>query len=232
MASTREEESRLQVRTLVIAALASLVAALVTSRFWVAGTPLAAALTPVIVTIVSELLHRPTEAIARRVTTERTALLPEAMGAGPPDERNEGQAAEPPRRPARDLEGSPSQVRVYRPERRRWGRIHPKIVAVTAILAFAIAAAALTVPELIAGESIGKGSGNTSLFSGDADDDEPKEEPRQPQDQTTPEEEPAPPADTQPEEEPTPTTEEPTPTTDEPTPTVPTVPEAVPPAGQ
>ena len=224
MPPTRAEESRLQVRTLAIAALAALVAALVTSRFWIAGTPIAAALTPVIVTIVSELLHRPTEAIARRVTTERTALLPEAMGAGAPEDQ-----ADEPARPARDLEGRPSEVRVYRPERRRWGRIHPKVVAVTAILAFAIAAAALTLPELIAGESIGKGRGTTSLFSGDGDDaDEPKQEQEeQPQEQTTPDEE-TPPADTQPEEE-TPTTEEPTPTTEEPTTTVPTVPQEVPP---
>ncbi len=222
MASTREEESRLQVRTLIIASAASLAAALITSRFWVQGTPIAAALTPVIVTIVSELLNRPTEAIARRVTTDRTAILPEATGAGPPDDQGEE-----PARAARDLEGEPAPVRVYRSERRSgWGRIHPKVVLVTAVLAFAIAAAALTLPELIAGESIGKGDRKTSLFGG-RDRGNGDDEQQQPPDQTTPQQETeeSPPPETVTEEQPAPTSEQPTPTTEEPSPTVPTVPE-------
>jgi hypothetical protein len=225
MASTRDEESRLQVRTLAIASLASLAAAVITSRFWVQGTPLAAALTPVIVTLVSELLHRPTDAIARRVTTDRTAILPQATGAGAPEARREE-----PTRVASDLEGEPDQVRVYRPERRRrWGRVHPKVVILTTLLAFAIAAAALTLPELIAGESLGKGDRKTSLFGGRGSDSKDREPDAAPQ-QTTPEqqtEEEAPPQ-TQTEEQPPPTTEEPTPTTEEPTLTLPTTPEAPP----
>jgi hypothetical protein len=212
MASTREEESRLQLRTLVIASLASLVAALVTSRLWTAGTPFAAALTPVIVTIVSELLHRPTAAIARRVTSERTALLPEATGAGPPEDTPAERAPEQPRRVARDLEGEPSPVRVYRPQRRRFGRIHPRIVVLTGLLAFAIAAAALTLPELIAGQSIGKSDRKTSLFGGRGGDGRKPEQPQEttPADQpeqTTPSE--TTPTQTTPEEEPPATTEEP-----------------------
>jgi hypothetical protein len=224
MGPSREEESRLQVRTLIIASAASLAAALVTSRFWVAGTPIAAALTPVIVAIVSEMLHRPTEAIARRVTTERTALLPEAMGAGPPEP--DGEAARGPA--ARDVE-SASQVRVYRPERRRtWGRIHPKLVVLTAVLAFAIAAAVLTLPELIAGQSLGKGDRNTTLFGGRDRDDREAEEPA-PQ-QTTPEEQTqeTPTTETEPQEETQPE-EEPPATTEEPPLTVPTVPPDTPP---
>ena len=228
MATTREEESRLQVRTLVIASAASLAAALVTSRFWIKGTPIAAALTPVIVTIVSELLNRPTDAIARRVTTDRTAILPEATGAGAPgDQRDE------PARPARDLEGEPAPTRIYRqpqPQPRRgWGRVNAKVVLVTAVLAFVIAATALTVPELIAGQSLGKGDRKTSLFGGGRDRDGGGE--RQPApDQTTPQpetEEEAPETETEPEAEP-PATEEPTPTTEEPPVTVPTVPAPAP----
>ena len=222
MAPTREEESRLQVRTLVIASLASLAAALITAQFWIAGTPIAAALTPVIVTIVSELLHRPTDAIARRVTTDRTAILPQATGAGSPEERQ----AEEPTRVARDFEGEPAATRVYRTKRPRGpGRIHPKVVALTAALAFAIAAAALTLPELIAGQSLGKGDRKTTFWGG-SDRDEP-EEPRQPE-QT-------PPAETQTEEAPPPEQEQPTVTEEQPpTPTetapltVPTVPEQPP----
>jgi hypothetical protein len=225
MASTREEESRIQIRTLIIASIASLVAALITSRIWTAGTPYAAALTPVIVTLVSELLHRPTQAIARRVTSERSALLPEATGAGPPEDEPE----EPPR-VARDLEGEPAPIRVYRPQRRRWGRIHPKVVVLTGVLAFAIAAAALTLPELIAGESIGKGDRRTSIFGG-RDRGSGQKEQQEPQ-QTTPADQPqettpaqTTPAETVPEEEPPATTEEPTPT-------VPTVPQQAPPPEQ
>lgn len=202
MRSTREEESRLTVRTLVIASAAALAAALLTSRFWTAGTPIAAALTPVIVAIVSELLHRPTEAIAKRVTTERTAPLP------------------------RDLEGEPTQVRVYRSEPRRgWGRIHPKIVVVTGLLAFAIAAAAFTLPELIAGQSLGKNDRKTTFFGGRDRSDE-SAEPQTTQ-QTVPEE-PQPEETAPQEEQPTTTEEQPTTTTEEPTLTVPTVPSETP----
>ncbi len=61
-------------RTLVIASIASATAAMITSQFWIAGTPIAAAMTPVIVALVSEMLHRPTAKIAERITSERAAL--------------------------------------------------------------------------------------------------------------------------------------------------------------
>lgn len=223
MASTREDERRLSIGTLLIASFASLAAALITSRFWIAGTPLAAALTPVIVAIVSEMLHRPTQAIAKRVTTEGTAILPQATGAGPPA----GQHDEPTRTTS-DLEDGAREVRVYRSEPRRWGRIHPTVVVATAVLAFAIAAAALTLPELIAGQSLGKGDRNTTLFGGRDRDD--KAEPKAPE-QTAPEE--TTPEETTPSEETTPqeTTppEETTPAPEEPPLTVPTAPQEAPP---
>src|SRR3954447_7790283 len=141
---TREEQRRLSIRTLVIASVASAAAAVVTSRFWIHGTWISAALTPVIVAVVSEMLHRPTEAVARRVTTARTAVLPEGPGPEP----------------------IPEQVTVYgRP--RSGGRSRKKfaagLVAGTAALAFAIGAAALTLPELIAGQSIGGGDRGTTI---------------------------------------------------------------------
>src|SRR5918999_391730 len=84
----REEERRLNMRTLVIASAASAAAALLTSQLWIAGTWIAAAMTPVIVSLVSELLHRPTERIARSFTGERGSLgagsLAAAAGAGRP----------------------------------------------------------------------------------------------------------------------------------------------------
>jgi hypothetical protein len=144
---TREEQRRLSIRTLVIASAASAAAAVVTSQFWVHGTWIAAAMTPVIVTVVSELLNRPTEAVARRITTDRTVVLPPREEPGP--------------------EPIPEQVKVYggggRSRRRKFA---VGLVAGTAALAFAIGAAALTLPELITGKSIGNGDRGTTIFGG------------------------------------------------------------------
>jgi hypothetical protein len=211
---TREEERRLSLRTLAIASVASAVAALVTSHFSTAGTPIAAALTPVIVTLVSELLHRPTEKIAERMTGDREAILPDAAGAAPPPPPSADPL--PPRAPAEpkpprggeeeterpvETEGLPetapwvsepdageaptrartaagtgppgprdgggsAPVRVYRgrPARRR--RIAIGVVVATGLLAFAIAAVLLTVPELLTGQSIGRADRDTTLFGG------------------------------------------------------------------
>jgi hypothetical protein len=82
----------------------------------------------------------------------------------------------------------------------------------TAALAFVIAVAALTLPELVAGGSVGKNDGRTTLFGGGKDkderdsqtpqdtapDDEARPEEEQEQQPTTPEEE----QPTTPEEEP------------------------------
>ena len=55
---------RLSVRALAIASVASATAALITARLWAPGTALAAAVTPVIVAIVNELLSRPAEHVS------------------------------------------------------------------------------------------------------------------------------------------------------------------------
>jgi hypothetical protein len=148
------EERRIDVRTLIIASLASAAAALITSQFWIRGTPIAAAVTPVLVTILSEMLHRPTDKIADRFTAE-TDALPEAAGADPPPPAEETRP-----QPARD-----ETIRVYRqPSRRRrlpWGPI-----AATAGTAFVIGAAIVTVPELVTGRSLGDGSRNSTLIGG------------------------------------------------------------------
>src|SRR5687767_10055843 len=138
----REEERRLNMRTLVIASSASAAAALLTSQLWIAGTWIAAAMTPVIVALVSEMLHRPTERIARKVTSERAAVLPEAGGAAPPAR------AEPTARTERTARAEPSApVRVYRsgepgsrsgPASRRRRKIAYGVVFGTAALAFVI----------------------------------------------------------------------------------------------
>jgi hypothetical protein len=205
----REEESRLNMRTLVIASAASAAAALITSRLWIAGTWIAAAMTPVIVTLVSELLHRPTERIARTLTTDRAAL-PAAGGAAPParpdadplpdrvpEEPGAGAGRAQPPAPA---PGSDAPVRVYRsgaagphatlpgeggrrrrPATRR-RRIAYRAVFGTAALAFVIAVAVITVPELVAGGSVGKGDGRTTFFSSSRQSNDRDREQQAPQD--------------------------------------------------
>jgi hypothetical protein len=157
--SPREEERRSNLRTLVIASVASATAALVTSRLWIAGTWIAAALTPVLVTLLSELLRRPTERIARGLTSEREAL---------PDPEAPARRVAERLRAVDELVPDPeAQVRVYRSEgTSRKRRIAFRAVFATAAIAFAIAAVALTVPELIAGSSFGKSDRRTTLLGG------------------------------------------------------------------
>jgi hypothetical protein len=154
---TREEERRLNARTLAIASAASASAAAVTSQLWIAGTWIAAAVTPLLVALVSELLHRPTERIARAITSDRPALVL--------DDADETAEAE----PHPDPEAPPlGPVRVYRqpvaaPSRRR---IAVRVVVWTTVLGLLIGGAALTAAELIAGQSIGGSDRATSLAGG------------------------------------------------------------------
>jgi hypothetical protein len=165
----REETRSLSVRTLVIAFVAASAAGVVTSQFWIAGTWVSAGLTPVIVALVSELLHRPTEAVSRRLTSERGAVLPAPGGPAPPPP---GQADVLPERAAAEPGSSepgapvpPVQVYGRRPRSRR-RRVALGVVAITAVLAFAAAALAITSTELVTGGSIGKGNRKTTLFGG------------------------------------------------------------------
>src|SRR4051794_36685007 len=195
----READRKLSVQTLAIASISSAAAAVIVSQIWKSGTAPAAALTPVVVSVVSELLHKPTRAITSRVTTEKEAVLPEGAGAGAPaqktqapvpvpaadteaekpvsDERppplhDDGEAVPSDKRPTREApisyhktsgNGSPpSSVR---------RRFPVKVVAVTAVLAFLIGAAILTVPELITGGSVGNRDGGTTIFGGNRSSD-------------------------------------------------------------
>jgi hypothetical protein len=175
--SSQQGGEGLSLQTLVIAALAAGAAAVITSYFWQKGTLISAAMTPVIVTVLSEMLKRPAQTARRVASTARSATpararererLPLAHGAG---------AGSPVEGPSRELpaprEPSParfSEIKVYRSEGdgsggRRFGRIHWKIVLATAGIAFVIAVGALTLPELLFGSSV-SGSNNTTFFGG------------------------------------------------------------------
>jgi hypothetical protein len=206
----REAERRHNIRTLVVASAASATAAAVTSQLWIAGTWIAAALTPVLVTLASELLNRPAERLARAWTTERPAL---------PDDAEAPPAAPPPRPMPRPGQGE-APVRVYRQPSSRPPRRKLAIGAVlaTAGLAFVIAVVTITAGELIAGESIGKGDRRTTFGGGKAQRQEEKKPAEERQTDTTEEK----PTETEresetPSEQPT-VTEPATPTTTETTP--------------
>ena len=218
----REEERRLNTRTLTIASVASATAAAVTSQLWIAGTWIAAALTPVLVALISEAMHRPTERIARAWTSDR-----EAGSSGRPRARSAT------RHEPAAVTGSAGPVRVYRQtsrgatrsERGRpvlsGRRIPVRAVLITGAIAFAIALTAITTIDLVSGGSVGRGSGGTTFWgggksSGSATNDgtEEKSQPEQPapndrqpagQDETAPDQQPpsettpqTPPSDTAP----------------------------------
>jgi len=262
--STRGDERRLSVRTLAIASIASATAAIVTSLFWRGGTPVAAAITPVIVALVSEMLHRPTTVIAERLTVERAALpqrdrrgLGRSEPARPQPERERAaKDLDAVRTLRRDLPGThpPSErpgrvagpgdigdVSVYRRSPARKRRLLPvKPIAIMAALAFVIGTAIVTVPELVAGRSIGSGDRQFSVLGGSrsADSDrqtesreeeaprqtQPEQQPEQQSEQPAPQDQQAPPASPAPEAlEPQETTTTPeTETQTETTPTAPT----------
>jgi hypothetical protein len=147
--SAPPRESGLQVGTLVIAAISSVVAAVVVSRLWQPGTLMATAMTPVIVTLVKEALERP----ARRVSSIAVRPPRRAEAAAPP----------PPAVVVTEDEGM-TPMRVYR----RDGRVrrHWKLAIATGLLAFLIAMAAMTLPELVAGRSVVSSSHDTTIFGG------------------------------------------------------------------
>jgi hypothetical protein len=167
--SSQQGGEGLSLQTLVIAALAAGSAAILTSSFWQKGTLVSAAMTPVIVAVVSEMLKRPAQKVRRATSSARTPTparervpLAYGAGAGSPAERPSREMPAP-REPAAPM----SQYKVYRAESRgpRVGRIHWKIVLATAAAAFVIAVAALTLPELLFGSSV-SGSQSTTFFGG------------------------------------------------------------------
>jgi hypothetical protein len=206
----REEERRLNMRTLVIASVASATAAAVTSQLWIHGTWIAAALTPALVAVISEAMHRPTEKIARAITSDRPLL-----GAGAARHADSPAPADDPLPRRGGAGAAPAPIRVYRqPSARapRRSRLALGVVAATAAIAFVVGVAVLTAADLVSGGSVGKGEGRTTLLGGGAkkqheqkdatpDQAQPKQVPTT--EQTAPAEEPAPeqpPSDTTPTE--------------------------------
>lgn len=153
--------TKLSPQTLIVASLASLTAAIVTSTFWQKGTPITAAITPVIVAVASELYSRP----ARRITELRSRRFTQQQV----PQRERVPTGAPPRRPdaMRPPEDDFGPMRIYRTEQRSSPirRVHIRAALITAAIAFVIALAVLTLPELIFGGSVAA-SGRTTFFGG------------------------------------------------------------------
>jgi hypothetical protein len=137
------------VLTLIIAAVAAVVAAMVVSQFWQAGTIWATAMTPVIVALVKEGLERP----AQRITEVSVMGRPRGPDELVVEELDPG--------PAPGAQPEPAGYRTYGLRRKHW-----KLALLTGLLAFVLGALILTVPELVTGRSITHGSSRTTLFHG------------------------------------------------------------------
>ena len=199
----REDANRLDLRTLAIASVSAAVAAIVVSRIWASGTPIAAAATPVVVTILKEMLDRPTAKMAEKVTVSTRALPdtevrePAASHVGRDSQLPEGPTRHLPPTEAMypEADGDLADIRVYRqpPSRGVAGRIKPKVVALTAALAFLIAGVVLTAGQLAIGNPFGD-DGNGAIILGGGKNSKRSQESQQqntttePQ-QTTPSEE-------------------------------------------
>ena len=167
----KQAKPGLSVSTLMIASLSSLAAAVVVSRLWGGGTLIGAAMTPVIVALVSEGLNRPAKVIG---------TVPKAIGTVRPtrggryDPVAEGRAGL--REGDFDGAGTPplpaaaaAQIRVHRASTTKSGfslrMPRPRVLAAigTGLVAFLIAAVFLTSSELVLGESVTSSSHRTTL---------------------------------------------------------------------
>jgi hypothetical protein len=160
----------LSLQTLVVAAGASAVAAIVVSHLWKGGTVLAAAMTPVIVAIAKELLTRPMESelvrkpvqqVGRLASSGRLVVPGRAGAQSSGEERVLPPADEPSTEAGNGTAAAP--IRTYGATRRR--PPHLKIAVITGLVAFLIAAAVLTLPELIFGGAVSSHH-STTLFGG------------------------------------------------------------------
>jgi hypothetical protein len=161
---SREKSGGLSVSTLLIASGSAATAAMVVPLFWERGGVVAAAITPIIVSLVSETLRRPVERVSTvgvwRKTPEGTAIRDPAGRdfdpLDPHDQRIEVDPAQP---------DDPFGLR--EPERPRVLRRRNIVLAlVTGALAFGIAAVVVTASELaIFGDSVSRPS-RTTLFGG------------------------------------------------------------------
>jgi hypothetical protein len=158
----------LSLQTLVIAGAASAIAAFVVPLVWKPGTVFAAAMTPIIVTVVSELLRRPADtvsAVAKRTTAVPSVAARRVRPVQEPHEEFDPLAPPSPEDVAR-LRTQTTQRTVHAPRRRLTSR-QWRLALATGVLAFLCAVVFVTGSQLLAGKSLGGDTGNsTTFFSG------------------------------------------------------------------
>lgn len=237
--SKQHDQGGLSVQTLIIASLASLTAAIVVHKLWQGGAIFGAAVTPVIVALVSEALRKPTQ----KVTAIREERF-QRTGSGP-RVRREGERAAPATRAQRPAAPPPPEFErpdpfgIWQADRPSWRdrlRGRPlKVALATGLAAFAIVAFALTGSELVFGGGVGGGGDRLTIVpgkqkKGKGDRERDREQQRTPTTEQPAQTTPAAPQEEQPEEEVPPAeTTPPAQTTPPPTPTTP-APEAPAPA--
>lgn len=153
--------------TLLTTAVASALAAYVTSQLWAPGTLAAAAFTPVLVALLKEMLAKPAEVVTRAVPVR--GVVRSASAEGEPD----GGADTPEAIEARIAQLGEAPGASSPGRRRAW-----QVAVITGLLGFILAAVIITLPEVVSGKSLFGGGGNTTLFS-------PKKSSATPTDTTT-----------------------------------------------
>jgi hypothetical protein len=154
----------LSLKTLLIAGAASATAAFLVPRIWEPGTVFAAAMTPIIVTVVTELLRRPVDtvgAVAKR-TTATPSVKPRRV-----DPVEEFDPLAPP--PPEDVDqlGTRTTSRTVHQPRRKLTNRQWRLALITGLLAFACAVVFVTASQVLAGKNLGgDGANSTTFFSG------------------------------------------------------------------
>src|SRR4051794_30156328 len=160
----QRSEANIDLPTLALTAVASATAAYVTSKVWAPGTLASAAMTPVIVALIKEALHRPTEVITSAVPDVRGRARRRRVQPVPGDlpERFEDGAPPPLPPPAPGAEAGPVRLYSTRGRRLRW-----RVAVITGLLGFATCLVIFTVPELTTGGSARGGGHRTTFFGGE-----------------------------------------------------------------
>jgi hypothetical protein len=175
VASDRGASHGLSPKTLLIAGASSAAASVVVPMIWQQGTVLAAAITPIIVAVVSALLERPVDTVA---AVAATPVKKRGRAAAPDPTEPFDPLAPPPRA---DLEALNRQVGTQRGpsagavasppshsthRRRRLSGRQWRLAIVTGLVAFVAAAAVVTFLELATGDAVTTSGSRTSLFGG------------------------------------------------------------------
>jgi hypothetical protein len=157
--------SGLSIKTLLIAGAASATAAYLVPMFWRPGTVFAAAMTPVIVTVVSELLNRPADTVSKvsKVASRRTTGGAVVFEEPPPRSDEPFDPLAPP--PTEELEALPQTATERAVHRRGLTGRQWRVALITAAIAFAGAVTFVTASELLAGETTGSSDNPTTFFS-------------------------------------------------------------------